>query len=127
MGVTDIENEGVFKYGNDESPLSWDNWNTLVMGQGSSPARPWLGALGFWRALGPTLGEGLKPGPGPGPWSKARGLKGLLEYDFPLKNWHYFGKILSKNLKSQMQIISFAIFSLFLVSLFLFEVFWSYA
>ena len=99
----------------------------VVMGQGSSPARARPGALGFWRALGPTLGEGLKPGPGPGPWSKARGLKGLLEYDFPLKNWHYFGKILSKNLKSQMQIISFAIFSLFLVSLFLFEVFWSYA
>ena len=55
----------------------------LVMGQGSSPARARPGALGFWRALGPTLGEGLKPGPGPGPWSKARGLKGLLEYDFP--------------------------------------------
>ena len=56
------------------------------MGQGSSPARARPGALGFWRALGPTLGEGLKPGPGPSPWSKARGLKGLLEYDFPLKN-----------------------------------------
>ena len=52
----------------------------VVMGQGSSPARARPGALGFWRALGPTLGEGLKPGPGPGPWSKARGLKGLLEY-----------------------------------------------
>ena len=64
----------------------------LVMGQGPSPARAWPGALGFWRALGPTLGEGLKPGTGPGPWSKAQGLKGLLEYDFPLKNWHYFGK-----------------------------------
>ena len=64
----------------------------LVMGQGPSPARARPGALGFWRALGPTLGEGLKPGPGPSPWSKARGLKGLLEYDFPLKNWHYFGK-----------------------------------
>ena len=25
----------------------------------------------FWRALGPTLGEWLKPGPGPGPWLKA--------------------------------------------------------
>ena len=60
------------------------------MGQGPSPARARPGALGFWRALGPTLGEGLKPGPGPSPWSKARGLKGLLEYDFPLKNWHYF-------------------------------------
>ena len=23
---------------------------------------------------------------------KALGLKGLLENDFPLKNWHYFGK-----------------------------------
>ena len=55
----------------------------VVMGQGSSPARARPGALGFWRALGPTFGEGLKPGPGPGPWSKARGLKGLLEYDFP--------------------------------------------
>ena len=66
--------------------------SSLVMGQGPSPARARPGALGFWRALGPTLGEGLKPGPGPSPWSKARGLKGLLEYDFPLKNWHYFGK-----------------------------------
>ena len=75
------------------------------MGQGPSPARARPGALGFWRALGPTLGEGLKPGPGPSPWSKARGLKGLLKYDFPLKNWHYFGKFLSKNIKSQMQII----------------------
>ena len=92
------------------------------MGQGSSPAWARPGALGFWRALGPTLGEGLKPGPGPGPWSKARGLKGLLEYDFPLKNWHN-----SKNLKSQMQTISFAIFLLSLVPLFLFEIFWSYA
>ena len=64
----------------------------LVMGQGPSPARARPGALGYWIALGPTLGEGLKPGPGPSPWSKARGLKGLLEYDFPLKNWHYFGK-----------------------------------
>ena len=58
----------------------------------------------FWRALGPTLGEWLKPGPGPGPWLKAWGLKGLLKYDFPLKNWHYFGKfwvkILNYNCKS---------------------------
>jgi hypothetical protein len=68
--------------------------------------------------------SGLKPSLGLGPWSKAWGL---LEYDFPLKNWYYFGKIMSKNLKSQMQIISFAIFSLSLVPLFLFEVFWSYA
>ena len=97
------------------------------MGQGPSPARARPGALGFWRALGSTLGEGLKPRPGSGPWSKARGLKGLLEYEFPLKNWHYFRKILSINLKSQMQIISFAIFSLSLVPLFLFEVFWSCA
>ena len=64
----------------------------LVMGQGPSLARAWLGALGFWRALGPTLGEGLKPGTGPGPWSKAQGLKGLLKNNFPLKNWLYFGK-----------------------------------
>ena len=63
------------------------------MGQGPSPVRARPGALGFWRALGPTLREGLKPGPGPGPWSKAWGLKGLLEYDFPLENWHYFGKV----------------------------------
>ena len=58
----------------------------------------------FWRALGPTLGEWLKPGPGPGPWLKAWGLKGLLKYNFPLKNWHYFGKfwvkILNYNYKS---------------------------
>ena len=72
-------------------------------GPGPAWARP--GALGFWRALGPTLGEGLKPGPGPGPWSKARGLKGLLKYDFPLKKLALLWKILSKNLKSRMQII----------------------
>ena len=93
------------------------------MGQGPSPALARPGALGFWRALGPTLGEGLKPGPGPSPWSKARGLKGLLKYDFPLKNWHYFGKFLSKNIKSQMQIIFFSTFSLSLVPLFIFQVF----
>ena len=57
-----------------------DTDSNVVMGQGPSPARARPGALGFWRALGPTFGEGLKPGPGPGPWSKARGLKGLLEY-----------------------------------------------
>ena len=85
------------------------------MGQGSSPARARPGALGFWRALGPTLGEGLKPGPGPGPWSKARGLKGLLEYDFPLKNWHYFGKILSKNLKSQITNANHFFCSIFII------------
>ena len=72
----------------------------LVMGQGPSLARAWLGALGFWRALGPTLGEGLKPRTGPGPWSKAQGLKGLLKYDFPLKKLALLWKILSKNLKS---------------------------
>ena len=38
--------------------------------------------------------------PGPGLWSKARGLKGLLKYDFPLKKLALLWKILSKNLKS---------------------------
>ena len=56
----------------------------LVMGQGSSPTQALPGALGFLRALGPTLGEGLKPGlPA---WDFGQKLKGLLEYDFPLKN-----------------------------------------
>ena len=59
------------------------------MGQGSSLARAWPGALGFWRALGLTLRQGLKPGLGLGLWSKAQGLKGLLDYDFLIKNWHY--------------------------------------
>ena len=54
------------------------------MGQGSSPARALPGALGFLRALGPTFGEGLKPGPPA--WALGQKLKGLLEYDFPLKN-----------------------------------------
>ena len=27
MGVTDIKNEGVFKYSENETPLSWHNWN----------------------------------------------------------------------------------------------------
>ena len=52
------------------------------MGQDPSPAQAWPGALG------PTLGERLKPGL----QSKVLGLKGPLEYDFPLRNWHYFGK-----------------------------------
>ena len=64
----------------------------LVMGQGPSPARARPGALGFWRALGLTLGEGLKPGPGPSPWSKARGLKGLLEYWLSFKKLTLFWK-----------------------------------
>ena len=54
----------------------------IVMGQGSSPARARPGARVFCRARGPSLVEGLKPGPGPGPWLKAQGLKGLLKYDF---------------------------------------------
>ena len=72
------------------------------MGQGPSPALARPGALDFWRALGPTLGEGLKPGPSLGPWSKARGLKGLLEYDFSLKNGITLENF-EENLKSQMQ------------------------
>ena len=58
----------------------------IVMGQGSSPARARPGARVFCRARGPSLEEGLKPGPGPGPWLKARGLKGLLKYDFLRKD-----------------------------------------
>ena len=58
----------------------------VVMGQGSSPARARPGARVFCRARGPSLVEGLKPEPGPGPWLKARGLKGLLKYDSFRKN-----------------------------------------
>ena len=61
------------------------------MGQGLGPARARPGARGFSRARGPTFGEGLKPGPGPSPWSKARGPKGLLEYDFHKKKGHILG------------------------------------
>ena len=58
----------------------------LVMGQGSSPGPARPGARVFCRARGPSLVEGLKPEPGPGPWLKARGLKGLLKYDSFRKN-----------------------------------------
>ena len=58
----------------------------IVMGPGLSPARARPGARVFCRARGPSFVEGLKPGPGPSPWLKARGLKGLLKYDSFRKN-----------------------------------------
>ena len=65
----------------------------------------------FWRALGPTLGEWLKPGPGPGPWLKAWGLKAraqrALEIQLSSKKLALLWKILSQNLKLQLQIIFF--------------------
>ena len=55
--------------------------NTFVMGQ-----VPGLEPEGFLEGLRPTFDEGLKHGPGPGPWTKAWGLKGLFGYDFLLKH-----------------------------------------
>ena len=49
--VTDIENEGVFKYGNDESPLSWHNWNTQSGPIGNNEAMNCvkMDAAGIWQ------------------------------------------------------------------------------
>ena len=51
LGVTDIENEGVLKYGNDESSLSWHNWNTQSGPIGNNEAMNCvkMDAEGIWQ------------------------------------------------------------------------------
>ena len=51
LGVTDIENEGVLKYGYDESSLSWHNWNTQSGPIGNNEAMNCvkMDAEGIWQ------------------------------------------------------------------------------
>ena len=90
---------------------------------GPGPAR----SPGFLESPGLDIGRRAQAWARPRPVVKSLGAQRALGIWLSFKKLALFWKSLSKNLKSQMQIILFATFSLSLVPLFIFQVFWSYA
>ena len=77
------------------------NLNLIVMGQGLSPARARPEARVFWPAWSPSSGEGPRPSEKPG------GSKGSKNIIFFWKKCIIIHLLMSKLMKSKIQIISY--------------------
>ena len=111
--------------------IELDNWirnaKVFIMvdsdGSGPKPGPGPARSPGFLESPRPDIGRRAQARARPEPVVKSPGAQRALGIWLSFKKLALLWKILSKNIKSQMQIIFFAIFSLSLVPLFIFQVF----